>query len=96
VRRAEEDELDAYVRALNGIAARHGLVLSGAAQQMMTAPVVEAAQYPTFNLDEAIRSTELVLMAMAGERKGLHTAPSVIRAFAKAGPRLPPFSAGKV
>ena len=85
--------MEAYVKALNGIAARHGLVLSGAAQQMMTAPVIEASQYPTFNLDEAIRSTELVLMAMASERKGLHTAPSVIRAFAKAGAKLPPFTA---
>lgn len=84
--------MEAYVKALNGIAARHGLVLSGAAQQVMTAPVVEASQFPTFNLDEAIRSTELVLMAMASEHRGLHHAQSVIRAFGKAGPRLPPFT----
>ena len=85
--------MEAYVKALNGIAARHGLVLSAAAQQMMTAPVLEASQYPTFNLDQAIRSTELVLMAMASEHKGLHTAQSAIRAFAKAGPKIPPFTA---
>jgi hypothetical protein len=85
--------LEAYVKALNGIATRHGLVLSGAAQQMMTAPVIEASQFSTFDLDEAIRSTELVIMAMACERPGLHTAQSVIRAFAKAGPKLPPFTA---
>ena len=84
--------MEAYVRALNGIAARHGLVLSGAAQQVMTAPVVEASQFPAFDLDDAIRSTELVLMAMAAEHRGLHTAPSVIRAFAKAGAKLPPFT----
>ena len=84
--------MEAYVKALNGIAVRHGLVLSGAAQQMMTAPVVEASQYPTFNLDDAIRSTELVLMAMAAERRGLHNCQSVIRAFGKAGPKLPPFT----
>ena len=84
--------MEAYVKALNGIAARHGLTLSGAAQQVMTAPVVEASQFPTFNLDEAIRSTELVLMVMASEHRGLHNAQSVIRAFGKARPRLPPFT----
>ncbi len=84
--------MDAYVKSLIGIAARHGLVLSDAARTMLTAPVVEAAQYSTFDLDEAIRSTELVLMAMASDHRGLHTAPSVIRAFAKAGPNLPPFA----
>ncbi len=84
--------MEAYVKALNGIAARHGLVLSAAAQQMMTAPVAEASQYPTFNLDNAIRSTELVLMAMASERRGLHNCQSVIRAFGKAGSSLPPFT----
>ena len=85
--------MEAYVKALNGIAARHGLVLSAAAQQMMTAPVLEASQYSTFDLDQAIRSSELVIMAMASERKGLHTAQSVIRAFAKAGANIPPFTA---
>ncbi len=85
--------MEAYVKSLNGIAVRHGLVLSKAAQQVLTAPVVEAAQYSSFDLDQAIRSTELILMAMADERRGLHTAQSVIRAFAKAGPRLPPFTA---
>lgn len=88
--------MEAYVRALNGIAARHGLVLSGAAQQLMTAPVVEASQFPAFNLDDAIRSTELVLMAMAAERKGLHNAQSVIRAFGMAGPKLPPFTGRQI
>jgi hypothetical protein len=88
--------LEAYVKSLNGIAARHGLVLSAAAQQMMTAPVVEASQFPAFDLDQAIRSAELVIMAMASEHKGLHTAPSVIRAFAAAGPKIPPFTARKV
>lgn len=85
--------MEAYVKSLNGIAVRHGLVLSKAAQQVLTAPVVEASQYAGFDLDQAIRSSELILMAMAAERRGLHTAQSVIRAFAKAGPKLPPFTA---
>jgi len=85
--------VEAYAKSLQGIAARHGLVLSGAARQVLTAPVAEAAQYSTFDLDEAIRSTELVLMAMAAEHRGLHNAQSVIRALAKAGPRIPPFTA---
>jgi hypothetical protein len=84
--------LEAYAKSLHGIAVRHGLVLSKAAQDVLTAPVVEASQFSTFNLDEAIRSTELVLMAMAAEHRGLHNAQSVIRAFAKAGPRIPPFT----
>ncbi len=86
--------MEAYAKRLNGIAARHGLVLSQAAQDVFTAPVIEASQFSTFNLDQAVQSTELVLMAMAAEHRGLHTAPSVIRAFAKAGPRLPPFTGG--
>jgi hypothetical protein len=85
--------LEAYARSLQGIAARHGISLSGAAQQMLTAPVVEAAQYSTFDLDQAIRSTELLLMAMAAEHRGLHNAQSVIRAFAKTGAAIPPFTA---
>ncbi len=85
--------MEAYVKSLNGIAVRHGLVLSKAAQQVLTAPVVEASQYASFDLDQAIRSSELILMAMAAERRGLHTAQSVIRAFATAGPKLPPFTA---
>jgi hypothetical protein len=84
--------LEAYAKSLQGIAVRHGLVLSKAAQDLLTAPVVEASQFSTFDLDEAIRSTELVLMAMAAEHRGLHNAQSVIRAFAKAGPRIPPFT----
>jgi hypothetical protein len=84
--------LEAYAKCLQGIAVRHGLMLSKAAQDVLTAPVVEASQFSTFNLDEAIRSTELVLMAMAAEHRGLHNAQSVIRAFAKAGPRIPPFT----
>jgi hypothetical protein len=88
--------LESYLKSLNGIAARHGLVLSDAAQQMMTAPVAEASQYPAFDLDQAIRSAELLIMAMASEHKGLHTAQSLIRAFAKAGPNIPPFTARKV
>ena len=86
--------MEAYAKRLNGIAARHGLVLSQAAQQVFTAPVVEASQFSTFSLDQAVQSTELVLMAMAAEHRGLHTAPSVIRAFAKAGAKLPPFTGG--
>ena len=86
--------MEAYAKRLNGIAARHGLVLSQAAQDVFIAPVIEASQFSTFNLDRAVQSTELVLMAMAAEHRGLHTAPSVIRAFAKAGPKLPPFTGG--
>ena len=59
---------------------------------MFTAPVIEASQVSGFDPDEAVRSIELVLMAMAAEHRGLHNAPSVIRAFAAAGSRLPPFS----
>jgi len=84
--------VEAYAKRLNGIAARHGLVLSKAAQEVFTAPVAEASQFPTFNLDQAVQSTELLLMAMAAEHRGPHTATSVIRAFAKAGPKLPPFT----
>ena len=84
--------MKAYVKSLQGIAIRHGLVLSGAAEQMLTAPVEEAAQFPGFDLNQAIRSTELILMAMAAEHRGLHTAPSVIRAFARAGAKLPPYT----
>jgi hypothetical protein len=84
--------VEAYAKRLNGIAARHGLVLSQAAQDLFTAPVVEASQFSSFDLDQAVQSTELLLMAMAAEHRGLHHAPSVIRAFAKAGPRLPPFT----
>ena len=85
--------MEAYAKRLNGIAARHGLVLSQAAQDMFTAPVSEASEFSTFNLDQAVHSTELVLMAMAEEHRGLHNAQSVIRAFAKAGPKIPPFAA---
>lgn len=85
--------MESYAKSLVGIAIRHGLVLSKAAQQMLTAPVAEASQFPNFDLDQAICSTELVLMAMAAEHRGLHNAQSVIRAFAKAGPRIPPFTA---
>lgn len=85
--------MEAYAKRLNGIATRHGLVLSTAAQEMFTAPIAEAAQFSTFDLDQAVRSTELVIMAMASEHRGLHNAQSVIRAFAKAGPRIPPFTA---
>ena len=85
--------MEAYAKRLNGIAARHGLVLSKAAQDMFTAPIGEAAQFSTFDLDQAVHSTELVLMAMAEQHRGLHNCQSVIRAFAKAGPKLPPFTA---
>ena len=84
--------METYAKALHGIAARHGCVLSDAAAQMLTAPVAEASRFSTFDLDEAIRSTELLLMAMASEHRGLHNARSVVRAFAKAGGTLPPYT----
>lgn len=84
--------MEAYTKKLHGIAARHGITLSPAAAEMLTAPVVEASQYSTFDLDEAVRSTELLIMAMAAERRGLHDARSVVRAFTAAGSKLPPYT----
>ncbi|HEY5411754.1 MAG TPA: hypothetical protein VIJ94_13615 [Caulobacteraceae bacterium] len=85
--------MEAYAKSLQGIAVRHGISLSSAAQQMLIAPVAEASQYSTFDLDQAVRSTELLLMAMAAEHRGLHNAQSVVRAFAKTPGAIPPFTA---
>jgi hypothetical protein len=84
--------LEAYSVKLHGIAARHGVTLSPAAAQMLTAPIVEASQFPTFDLNEAVRSTELLIMTMAAEHRGLHNAKSVVRAFANTAGKLPPFT----
>lgn len=84
--------MDVYTVKLHGIATRHGVTLSPAAAEMLTAPVVEASQYSTFDLNEAVRSTELLIMAMAAEHRGLHNAKSVVRAFTTAGPTLPPYT----
>lgn len=84
--------MEAYANMLQGVAARNGVTLSPAATQMLTAPVAEASQFPTFDLNEAVRSAELLIMGMAAEHRGLHNAKSVVRAFAKAPGRLPPFT----
>jgi hypothetical protein len=84
--------LEAYANMLRGVAVRHGITLSPSAAQMLTAPVLEASQYPTFDLDEAVRSAELLIMTMAAEHRGLHTAKSVVRAFVTTPGKLPPFT----
>lgn len=85
--------MEAYAKMLHGVATRHGITLSPAAAEMMTAPVAEASQFPSFDLNEAVRSMELLIMSMAAEHRGLHNAQSVVRAFAKGGSKLPPFTA---
>ena len=84
--------MEAYANMLRGVCVRHGITLSPAATELLTAPVVEASQYPTFDLDEAVRSAELLIMTMAAEHRGLHNAKSVIRAFVSTPGKLPPFS----
>ena len=85
--------LEAYANALRGICTRHGISLTAAATEMMTAPVLEARQHrKSFDLDQAIRSAELVIMNMAGRHRGLHNAQSVVRAFSETFGRIPPFS----
>ncbi len=85
--------MEAYAKALAGICTRHGISLTTAAAELMTAPVREAFETRRdFDLDQAILSAELIVMHMAARHRGLHHAPSVIRAFAEAIGQTPPFS----
>jgi hypothetical protein len=85
--------LEAYYNQLRGIMTRYAISLTPAAWDMFTAPVLEACRRESFDLDQAVRSSELLLMSMAFEHRGAHNTQSVVRAFARNKAAVPPFTA---
>jgi hypothetical protein len=84
--------LEAYYNVLRGVMTRYAISLTPAAWDMLTAPVLEAHQHGNLDLDEAVRSSELLVMSMAFEHAGGHNTQSVVRAFARNKAAIPPFT----
>ena len=84
--------MDAYHNMLRGIMTRYAISLTPAAWDMLTAPVAEAYRHGNLDLDEAVRSTELLVMSLAFEHRGAHDTRSVVRAFARNKAAIPPFT----
>jgi hypothetical protein len=85
--------VEAYYNALRGIMTRHAISLTPAAWNMFTAPVAETFGRTSFDLDQALRSSELLVMSLASEHRGAHNTQSVIRAFVRNRAQIPPFTA---
>jgi hypothetical protein len=85
--------LEAYYNQLRGIMTRYAISLTPAAFDMLTAPVLEAHRRESFDIDEAVRSSEMLVMSMAFEHRGAHNTQSVVRAFARNTAQLRPFNA---
>jgi hypothetical protein len=85
--------LEAYYNRLRGIMTRYAVSLTPAAWDMLTAPVLEASGRESFDIDEAVRSSEQLIMNMAFEHAGGHNTQSVVRAFARNKAQLRPFNA---
>jgi hypothetical protein len=84
--------LEAYINIVRGVLTRYAITLTPKAWDMLTAPVAEAHQHGNLNLDEAVRSTEQLIMSMASEHRGGHNTQSVVRALARNKSALPPFT----
>ena len=85
--------MEAYYNQLRGIMTRYAISLTPAAFDMLTAPVLEAHRRESFDIDEAVRSSEMLVMSMAFEHRGAHNTQSVVRAFARNTAQLRPFNA---
>lgn len=85
--------MEAYYNQLRGIMTRYAISLTPAAWDMFTAPVLEAHNRESFDIDQAVRSSELLVMGMAFEHRGGHNTQSVVRAFARNTAVIPPFTA---
>ena len=85
--------MEAYYNQLRGIMTRYAISLTPAAWDMFTAPVLEAHRRESFDIDQAVRSSEMLLMGMAFEHRGAHNTQSVVRAFARNQASVPPFTA---
>ncbi len=84
--------MEAYNTMLRGVLTRYALSLTPKAWDMLTAPVAEAHQHGDLDLDEAVRSTELLIMSMAAEHRGGHNTQSVVRALARNKAAIWPFT----
>ena len=85
--------MEAYYNQLRGIMTRYAISLTPAAFDMLTAPVLGAHRRESFDIDEAVRSSEMLVMSMAFEHRGAHNTQSVVRAFARNTAQLRPFNA---
>lgn len=85
--------MEAYYAQLRGIMTRYAISLTPAAWDMLTAPVLEAHRRESFDIDEAVRSSERLVMSMAFEHAGAHNTQSVVRAFSRNTASIPPFTA---
>ena len=85
--------MEAYYNVLRGIMTRYAISLTPAAWTMLTQPVAEAFPRTSFDFDQAVRSSELLVMSMAFEHRGAHDTKSVVRALAANKARIPPFTA---
>ena len=85
--------MEAYYNQLRGIMTRYAISLTPAAFDMLTAPVLEVHRHESFDIDEAVRSSEMLVMSMAFEHRGAHNTQSVVRAFARNTAPLRPFNA---
>ncbi len=84
--------MEAYSNMLRGIMTRYAISLTPSAWDMLTAPVAEASRRDGFDLNQAVRSSELVVMSLAFDHRGPHDAQSLIRAFARNKAAIPPFT----